>query len=728
MFHASPSADLPGAAHAGRLVADALAAFLPPAPVSVAEWAAEHRWITGSRPGRWDPTVAPYLTEPMEVLSAGTHTTVALVGPAQCGKNALAENWLLASIDADPGDMLWYMQTDDAIRSYVKDRINPLIEAHDQIAAKQGPRAIDDSLSFKRFRGMSVHFLPATHSSVISKTARKIVADEWDAYDPAFGDPLAVLNPRRSTYGRDSMLLASSHPDLAGGSDEIHWRAGIMSLYAGSDRRTWWWRCPHCDAVSSPNPGTARQMVLHYPQDAPLDAIAAETRLLCPVNGCLIEDHHRRAMNRGARWICKGQSIDEDGVVTGSPIAADTAGFWIVGVMSPFLLNGIGGLARARVEADRNRQVTGDDRTLRSIMVKGWGIPYDPPRNVGQVDADALAQRSEPGLIRGLVPHGVRFLTAAIDVQANRFEYLVRGWGVEGESWVIDHQQVEADPATSQEDWDGVIGKLAGAAYPLADGSGRTMRILAIGFDSGGQAGVTTQAYDAWRRARKTKAARRLGKIDGRDAWTLLPLKGAASFSAPRLTVTYPDTARRDRNAGARGEIPLGTFAPNRFKDDLANQLARAAAGPWSVHLPAEPIHIAAGIDPDTASKLRLAWFGQLIAETRNANGVWQKSNPQSRNELLDLMVMTHVMAILHGIQRLHWSSPPAWASEWGSNALVSNPITPQPPIEVVPAASSAQAPPAVLAVHNAPPPLISRADGDKPRSMGARMAAMLRP
>ena len=435
-------------------------------------------------------------------------------------------------------------------------------------------------------------------------------------------------------------------------------------------------------------------MALTYPDDAPLERVAAETYLVCPVNGCLIEDAERRLMNQGGRWVGAGETIDEDGTCTGVRAHREIAGYWIVGVMSPFLLHGIGGLAAARVKAQRALEAGEDDTSLREVLTKQWGIPYDPPGRIGSVDATALADRAEPGLRLGQVPEGVRFLTAAADVQGGRFEGLVRGWGEAGESWVVDHWSIVASPATSPGDWDDMIGRLL-APVPLSDGSGRAMRIHAAGFDSGGEAGVTTLAYQAWLRAKARGQARMRGRIDGRDAWTLLPLKGMSTPNAQRLAVVYPDSQRKDRRAGARGQVPTGQHNPNRFKDDLANQLANAAGGPWAVHVPHElrGDHLAV---PRGGTDAPHRFFEQLTAEARNARGIWLNQR-KARNEALDLMVMAHVMATLHGLLRLNWAAPRAWHAPWDVNSgvFVPDQITPPKVLTVAPAVPSVRAQPA---------------------------------
>ena len=671
----SPSSQAPFADIAA-ILRDALPAYLPLDQISVADFAVQHRWLDnrgGGFVGRWSHDEAPFLVGPMESLDSRDHLAVAIAGPSRSGKTTVGENWLFRNVVADPADMLWYEPTEDTARSYVKRVIEPMIEMHPALRAKLGSLSRDDSLAFKRFREMWVEFLPTIYTNLINKSAGRIVLDEVDASPPSLGDVYGLVDQRRQTFGRESMILASSHPDLAEGQDPRKWVRGIMALYAKSDRRTWWWPCPQCNGHSSPNPIAERVMVLDYPKDAPLDEIEGAARLICPLCGGLIEDRHRRAMNIDGFWAGLGQTVLEDGRIAGDLLRRDVAGFWIVGVMSPFIIGGIGALARALVEAQRNDEQTGET-TARAVMTKRLGIPPEPARQVGSISAQTLAERADPGLDLGRVPDGVRFLTAFADVQANRFEILVRGWGIGGESWVVDLIRLPADPAASAEDWDKLITSLLGAAYPLADGSGRVMRLRDAGFDSAGAAGVTQQAYDAWRRAFQRRSARLLGMQDGREAWNLVPTKGLGSPNAVRLQVRRPDSARKDRAARASGAVPLAQFSANAFKDDLAGQLARADAGPLCVHFPA-------GLRSATEPHV---FFEQLTAEARKPNGTWEKV--AARNEALDLMVGTHVVAHLHGLARIDWSRVPTWAAEWDRNTMIA-------------ATATAAAAPAVAAV-----------------------------
>lgn len=634
--------------------------------INVEQYSVRERLLAnegGGYVGKWDRDAAPYLIEPQECLTSDDFNTVCVVGPGQCGKTTIAENWLLHSIGSDPANFLWYMQTDAAKNAYVKNRIDSMIMAHSTMRDSLGERAVDNSMEFKRFNTMIAEFLTASASNLINKSAPRIVTDEIDGYDPALGNVLPQLDVRRQTFGYQSKILVISHPDRSTGMvPEKHWNDGVMSVYADSDRRVAYWECPHCHAWSSPCPYSQRFMSLDYDEDAPLDDIEVNTHLACPVNGCLISEAERMLMiRRGFKWVGAGEEITEQGKITGERVKKKIAGFWVVGTMSPFLLNGIGGLARARVKAERELEAGGDDKTLRQVMVKQWGVPYERARVAGSVSAEELAERSEPGLRVRVVPEPVRFLTAFADVQGKHFDVMVRGWGERGESWVIDRFKIPGLPATNPDDWDKLVERVVLACYPLERRSDKLMPIRGFGFDTGGMPGVSRQANDAWLRWRRDGHIKPYGGIAGREVWSAIPMKGANSINSQRLIVTYPDTSGRKNRNASRGQVPMALFNPNQFKDDLAGQLNRGYHGPWSVHFPAayrspEPPH---------------EFFEELVAEERSAAGRWEKISAGARNETLDLMVGTHVIATLHGITLLNWRSPPSWAAPWESNGFL---------------------------------------------------------
>ena len=669
-------------ADASAIVARALLEALSERdPLDVPDWTRHNRMVRG---GRWRHENAPYLVGPMAALSDPRIRTVVLVGPGQCGKTEVPLNWLGAAIDNRETDrFLWYLHTDEALKNFVRTRIDgQLLPDHRSIRA----RLTHDTLAFKRFGALTVSFATATASTLISREGPYIVCDEPDNYDPELGDILSKVNLRRQSYPHSKVLLLS-HCDRARGSDPAAW-VGIAGYWAAGDRHEWYWPCASCGAWSSPNPTASRVMALHYdPEQTPED-IQTHARMLCPVNGCLLDDAQRLRMIRLGRWIARGQRIDQDGTITGEATPTDTASFWVVGLMSPFAYNGLGGLARALAEAERKAASDGDEKTLIEVTTKQIGVPYVPKTGIGAIALTALADRVEPSFALGTVPAGVRFLTAFADVQSNRFELLVRGWGRDGESWIVDWRAIAADTATDPDDWDRMIATLGGS-YPLADGSGRHMRIRGAAYDSGGADGVTDQAYSAWTRAKRRHQIRLLGRdAAGRERWSVLPAKGNGARQARTLMVTRPDSSRNDRRARAAGEVPVMLMGTNQFKDALNGHLMVADPGAGYVHFPAA--FLSKGDRPH-------GFFAQLLAEARDPKtGVWKRTG--GPNEALDCMAGCHAVAHLNGLRRLDWDNPPIWAETWERNSMIVDAPVIVAPAEVKAAPVSRKSVLAVLA------------------------------
>jgi hypothetical protein len=280
----------------------------------------------------------------------------------------------------------------------------------------------------------------------------------------------------------------------------------------------------------------------------------------------------------------------EGGTVTGELVERDTSGFWIVGAMSPFVLGGIGGLARERVKAERAGTSPATTTTLRQVIVKQWGFPYSP-RGRRQRRGQGSGRALRDDLELGKVAHGVRFLTFWRSTPGWGFDWLVRGWGVGGESWIVDYGRIAQHPAPASRSTRRPRRGLGPPAGPVrADlSAGRRLRPghedPRLATTARAQPGVTTQAYEAWRAgarpARPGCSARSAAARSGRSS---RPRARRPRGAAPG--VTYPDTGRKSNRAAGRGEVPQAQFNPNLFKDDLAGQLKTAMPGPWLRPLP----------------------------------------------------------------------------------------------------------------------------------------------
>jgi phage terminase large subunit GpA-like protein len=182
----------------------------------------------------------------------------------------------------------------------------------------------------------------------------------------------------------------------------------------------------------------------------------------------------------------------------------------------------------------------------------------------------------------------------------------------------------------------------------LAADQSKKMTLKMTFCDSGGKAGVTTNAYAFVRELRKRGLAGRFHLV-----------KGDALPNAPRTRITYPDNSKRGggARAGAQGDIPVLLLNPTLLKDTLDNRLEVAVPGLGMIHF--------GDWLPD--------WFFQeLVAEIRDQKKGWINPNKR-RNEAWDLLYYALgacVSAVLN-IEKVDWENPPLWLKPIEGNPLV---------------------------------------------------------
>lgn len=657
-----------------RFLRSQVSAFRPKPKIRVSEFALTRKLNNtgGGYVGKWNNAVAPYLVQIMDETQSRVYDTAAIVGPGQSGKTAAIENAVMLHKPVNvPSNVLWYMQNDDAIEAYVKSTINPMIEDHRDLSSRLGGRPVDDTLHFKRFRDMTMEFLAANRGNLINKKAPVLVFDELDAYDPSLGDPWEQGDIRRQTFGSaSSMVIGISHPDRATGLDpDRDWLHGIMAWYRKSTQGRWYWPCPICGRVSSPNPGAKFFCELVFPKepDVPLEEVARQAHLFCPHNGCKIPDASRGLMNRGGDWVHIGQDIEPNGKIEGEK-TRDTRfiGWWIVGVMSPFIIGGIGELARKIVSAERAFELTGEEDTVREVYAKSLAIPrkFSTDKNA-PIDTKLLKAREDHPL--GYIPDGVLFLIVAVDTQGDRFVVQVEGYGENLERWVVDRfdilqpklahgvRQRKLAPATYPEDWDVLADELLDRAWAFGSDLETGLKPRLIVFDAFGQDGVTDNAKDFWTRL----ADRGYGD-------RMLPLKGEPGYRHPRVILSYLDAEKKDKYTSLRREIPYLRMKSDPLKDSVAAALRREHRGGRYINFPVG---------------LPQSFYDEYTAEEKGPNG-WVKV--RTRNESLDLSAYSLGAAYHLDADKIDWkNSVPVWAQLRAGNpyyvSLKAAPAEPEP-------------------------------------------------
>ena len=655
----------------------------PPRRMRVSEAVAEYMRVPvgGGNSVKWDKDTTAYILEPMDCLNSREYDAVIFVGPARTGKTVgLIDGWITYSIICDPSDFLLVQLTQEKASEHSRKRLDRTFRCSPEIAKRLSPRKNDNNVHDKYFRAGNLLKIGWPSINVLSSSDYKYVAltdyDRWPDDVDGEGDGFSLASKRTTTFMSAGMTLVESSPgkdivDLKHHPKTTHEApptTGILSLYNRGDRRRFYWQCPHCKEWFEPSMAN----MVGYRDDTDFVDASKKARLQCPHCQGVIEPSKKRDLNIGGKWLKEGQTIDKNGVIHGEGRKSRIASFWLEGPAAAYQT--WEQLTYKLLTAEHEFEITGSEETLKAVTNTDWGLPYLPRSALEQRRSDELMERREETEKR-TVPYGCRFLLAAVDVQGGRnrrFVVQIVGYGENSERWLIDRYNIKSsmrsnsdgeslpiDPSAYPEDWDLLISDVLNKQYRIEGLEGGFMPILAMAVDSGGEDGVTDNAYKFWRRCKRDGLSKRVYLV-----------KGDSTKRQKLITRTYPDnTSRSDRHAKARGDVPLYLLQTDQLKDRISNALSRETVGANYIHFP---------------SWIGEWFFDELTYEERGQDGKWRKPG-KGNNEAFDLFCYAHAIAILRGYERIKWGDEdniPHWAKLPGSNPNVIRKETDAPEME----------------------------------------------
>ncbi len=671
------------------------AALQPPRRLTVSEWAEAERYINqpGAYVGPWENSTTPYMVEPMDVFTSPEFTGEIFVGPAQCAKtDALIVNTIGHGACVEAMDMLVFCPTHAAARDFSIRRVDRL-HRHSKTVGEAVLKSKDaDNRTDKQYKnGMMLSLAHPSVTEMAGRPVGRVVLTDYDRMDDDIdgeGSPFDLASKRTTTFGSFAMCLAESSPSrevtdpkaIVTGH-EAPPCGGILALYNRGDRRRWHWPCPDCGSYFEGNFEHIEWETLESNMDS-----AATARMVCPHCDYRIQPQERHEMQQWGVWLKEGQRIDSNGKIIGEGRRSNIASFWLKGVAAG--LTTWQKLVKTFLDAEDEFRKTGSEEALKKFYNTDLGEPYIPEALKGdesrtpemlmgrayEMPYDEDEDREDAAVLRltnehtspknliPLVPDDVRALIALVDVQQNMWIVQVVGIkpGRPYDLAVIDRFSIRKSrrldddgerewvkPGSYEEDWDILTDEVIRRTYFLADGSGRRMTIKLTLCDSGGKAGVTTNAYQYVRKLRREGLISRFHLV-----------KGESTPGAPRTRISYPDNSKRGggAKAGAQGDVPVLLYQSNLLKDVLSNRLDVIAPGHGMIHFPAWL--------PDW-------FFAELCAETRTDKG-WQNLN-KKRNEAWDLLyyAIGACASSLLNVEKVDWENPPLWLSPSDGNPLV---------------------------------------------------------
>lgn len=542
---------------------------LRPIPkVSVSDWADRYRVVSAgnAEPGRWRTSRVPYMRAVMDAFTEATVERVVVKSAAQVGKTEVLLNVIGRYAHVDPCTMLLINPTLEMSTDFSKARLSKMIADTKVLTplfygekSQSATRDANQTLLSKFFTGGRIVLAGANSpAGLASRPIRILLCDEVDRFPPsagAEGDPLSIAAKRTSTFWNRKIGLFST-PTVQGFSRiDVEYELGTQEHWAH--------RCPCCGEYHT----------IEYNQ------IEDDNRWHCPDCGYAFDE-------------LSIKSSDQKYLVD-NPDASGCRSFFIPGFYSPWV---------SWAEIMREwREARGKPDLERVVYNTRFGRSYEQTGEIS--DSDRFGRRLEE--YGAEIPEGVRYLTAGVDVQADRLEYEIVGWGEGEESWGIVRGKIYCEPNDPRAwtELDDVLDR----EYRSKTSAFKVMRTFV---DSGF---MTSTVYEYCRRRARS----------GRFA-----IKGVGSCGKQLIWRT-----------SMKDGVPLILLGVNEGKQEVYSRLMLTEPGARYFHFGADDRHIRCrGYDEE--------YFRGLTAEhkvRRQTGGLiyeqWEPVNRRVRNEPLDLRV-----------------------------------------------------------------------------------------
>lgn len=547
--------------------------FRQPERISPSKWAEQNVYVPvgNAIPGLVRFRNAPFQVEPLDMAANPDCREITLQWGAQTGKTFVQLCAMGYFIEHDPQSQMMMQPSQGDLQTWLTAKFDPMVEHCDGLRdAISAPRARGgvNNQRMKQYPGGFLMFAwSGSPKTMRGRSAPKIFTDEIDGYEQTLeGDPISLIKQRSATFGDQRLMFKTSTPTFKDASR-------IEESFLEGDRRRWHVPCPHCEHEQ---PLTWSQV--QWLKNDEGEHMPETAKYVCESCGVAWTEAERRSAIRAGRWIAE------------RPFNGH-ASYHLPEMVSLFVE--LPDLARSFITKKKN----GDLQTFVNVsLAETWdeaGASNDP---------DALYARREP--YPAQVPAGVTLLVAGVDVQDDRLEVSVWGFGGDdgAESWAITHEVFRGDPG-QRELWSRLDDYLE---TEFQHESGARLKLAAAGIDTGGH--YTTHVYKFCKRA--------TGRV--------YALKGSSQRGAP--IVGRPT----NRNSEKVDLFAVGTDSAKELIFKRLSIVDRSANG--YVHFPSdEPM-----IDPE--------FFAQLAAEKRvttyrNGFPVMIYKKTRARNEALDCFV-----------------------------------------------------------------------------------------
>lgn len=334
------------------------------------------------------------------------------IGATECGLN-----WLGYIIHHSPGPTLMVQPTKEVAEKASKQRIQPMIDSTPVLRDSVKPHRERDSgntILLKEFYGgMLIIGGANSAASLRSMPIKNLFMDEIEEYPvdvDGEGDPISLAEKRTSTFARRKIYKCSSPAEKE--------TSKIEPEYEKSDKRQYHVPCPFC----------GHKQVLKWSNIIfDKDDLDAGVFYKCCNCDDLIEEHHKTFMLENGEWIAEKEF-------------KGIAGFHLSSLYSPVGWTSWREIVEEFLDAQKDTALLKTWTNTR--LAETWEMQYE------KINETALYMKRKE--YEEDCPSGVLVLTGGIDVQADRIELSVWGWGHLFEAWLIEHRVFRGDPSGDQ--------------------------------------------------------------------------------------------------------------------------------------------------------------------------------------------------------------------------------------------------------------------------------------
>nr|DAE71368.1 MAG TPA: terminase large subunit [Caudoviricetes sp.] len=547
-----------------------IATILSPPPVlTVSQWADEYRRLSpeaSAEPGRWNTDRAPYQRAIMDAVNDARCEDIIIMSSAQVGKTELILNIIGYYIDYDPSPILVLQPTLEMAQTFSKDRLAPMLRDTPALKGKVKDARSRDSgntILHKTFPGGHITMVGANSAAgLASRPIKVVLMDEVDRYPASAGtegDPIKLAEKRTTTFWNRKKIKVST-PTIKG-------RSPIEKEFLTSSMEEWNVPCPCCGKYQPYEWGR-----IHF----------SDVTMECKF--CLEHISERDWKSNPGKWVAAKENNKK-------------RGFHLNELASPW--KHWEEIIEDFKEADRDRK-QGDIEKLKTFVNTALGEPWEERGEAA--DDNVLLSRRER--YNADLPDGVLLVTAGVDVQDDRFEVEITGWGKGYESWGILYKKIKGN-LEQEEAWDKLEQFLDTELYFE---NGNSLLIAATCIDTGGH--FTSEAYKFLK-----KMERKQKKIFG--------IKGMGGEGIPLINKISTNNVEKVR---------IFILGVDSGKEILMTRLKTVDEGPGYCHF---PINADRGYD-ETYIKGLTSEQRVVSVKDNRATLKWVKKSG-TRNEPLDL-------------------------------------------------------------------------------------------